>query len=319
MLNICILDAKTLGTDVNMDILKSWGRVTVFPVTYPEEVVKRITNQDVIITNKVILNESNLKFAPAVKLICVAATGVNNIDLDYARHRGIAVTNVAGYSTASVIQHTFAMLFYLLQSMPYYDNYVKSGKYAHNQIFTHISRPFWQLNQKTWGIIGLGAIGRGVASIAQSFGCQVVYYSTSGRNNNKDYVRLELDELLSCSDVISIHAPLNQNTNNLITYSELDQMRKSVIILNLGRGGIINETDLARALDDGLIAGAGLDVLEHEPINEDNPLLKIKNNHRLLITPHIAWTSIEARKKLLEEIALNIKAFVQGERRNRLD
>nr|WP_297889231.1 NAD(P)-dependent oxidoreductase [Sulfurihydrogenibium sp.] len=230
----------------------------------------------------------------------------------------MAVTNVAGYSTNSVVQHTFGMLFYLLEHLRYYDEYVKSGGYAKSPIFTHIGKPFWEIYGKTWGIIGLGTIGKKVAQIAESFGCDVIYYSTSGKNTAQKYPHKALDELLSISDIVSIHAPLNEYTKNLITYEKLKLMKKTAILLNLGRGGIVNEEDLAKALDEGLIAAAGLDVLEKEPMNLDNPLLQIKNKDRLLITPHIAWTSIEARQTLVKEIYLNIDAFIHGKQRNRV-
>jgi len=318
VLKICVLDAKTLGEDAQLSVFDRFGTVEIYAETRPDEVVERIKDVDVVITNKVVLKEETLKDASKLKLICVAATGTNNIDLDYALKRKIAVTNVAGYSTMSVLQHTFAMLFYLMESLHYYDKYVKSGEYAKSSIFTHHERPFHELYDKTWGIIGLGAIGKAVANAAQAFGCKVVYYSTSGKNNNSQYERVELESLLKESDIVSIHAPLNNSTKGLIDYNRLRLMKRSAVILNLGRGGIIKEDDLARALDEGLISGAALDVLENEPVNSDNPLLGIKNSERLFITPHIAWASIEARKRLVDEIALNIEAFTQGKERNRV-
>lgn len=310
MHKICILDAITLGEDADLSIFDRFGQVSIYPTSTPEEVVGRIKDQDIVITNKVVLNESNLQYADNLQLICVAATGTNNIDLGYARSRNIPVTNVAGYSTQSVVQHTFAMLFYLLESLSYYDNYVKSGQYAQSQIFTHLNRPYWELAGKKWGIIGLGTIGSAVANIASAFSCQVQYYSTSGKNNNASYTRVELDELLQSSDIISIHAPLNAQTYGLIGYEQIKMMQKHAFLLNLGRGGIVNERDLARALDEELIAGAGLDVLEKEPVDPENPLLKVQKKERLFITPHIAWASIEARKTLINQIAHNIEAFL---------
>lgn len=318
MPNICILDAKTLGEDCDLSTVEQFGKVHVYQTTQPGEVIPRIKDQEIIITNKVVLNAANLKYAENLKLICVTATGTNNIDLDYAGSRNIAVCNVAGYSTDSVVQHTFALLFYLLESLAYYDHYVKSQQYAHSDIFTHLNRAFWELKGKTWGIIGLGTIGSRVAAIAESFGCHIVYYSTSGKNNHRQYRRLELNTLLKTADVISIHAPLNQQTYHLIGLDELRQMQKHAILLNLGRGGIVHESDLAQALDDGLIAAAGLDVLEKEPLEESNPLLKIKHSRNLIITPHIAWASKEARTTLLQEVALNIEAFLNGRSRNRV-
>lgn len=318
MLKISILDAKTLGEDIDLSGFGKFGQVSVYQTTKPEEVIDRIKEKDIVITNKVVLNESSLQHAANLKLICITATGTNNIDLAYAQTKNIAVANVAGYSTQSVVQHTFAMLFYLLEHLKYYDNYVKSGEYASNDIFTHLDKPFRELKDKTWGIIGLGSIGRSVADISKAFGCNVVYYSTSGKNNNEEYKQLGLDELLKLSDIVSIHAPLNPQTKDLLAYNKLEMMKKHAILLNLGRGGIVNEIDLAKALEHDLIAGAALDVLECEPINENNPLSKIKDTHKLLITPHIAWASVEARVRLVNEVALNIEAFIKGEKRNRV-
>lgn len=315
-LKICILDALTLGNDVDLSAFDQLGEVKVYDTTFPEDVVARIQDRDIIITNKVVLNSTNLEYAPQVKLICVAATGTNNIDLNYTQSRNIVVSNVAGYSTRSVVQHTFAMLFYLLQSPVYYDTYVKSGQYADSNIFTHLGPTYWELYGKTWGIIGLGTIGQTVAGLARKFGCQVVYYSTSRENRNPDYTRLELEELLQTADIVSIHAPLNDRTFNLINYERLQLMKPHAILLNLGRGGIVNEADLARALDEEVIGSAALDVLEHEPIDKHNPLLTIKQHDRLFITPHIAWASREARLTLVQEIYKNIESFIQGVPRN---
>jgi len=315
-LKICILDALTLGDDVDLSVFDRLGEVSIYDATLPEEVVARIQDREIVITNKVVLNRSNLEYAPQVKLICVAATGTNNIDLNYTQSRNIAVSNVAGYSTRSVVQHTFAMLFYLLQSPSYYDSYVKSGKYAESGIFTHLGRPYWELYGKTWGIIGLGTIGQAVAGIAREFGCQVVYYSTSGENRNPNYNRVELEELLQAADIVSIHAPLNKRTFDLIHYEQLQLMQSHAVLLNLGRGGIVNERGLALAIDEGLIGGAALDVLEHEPIDKNNPLLTIKRRDRLFITPHIAWASREARLTLIQEIVKNIESFMHGVPRN---
>ncbi len=307
---LCILDACTLGDDIDLGSLQQFGELAVYATTARDEVVERIRDRDIVITNKVVLDKAVLQQAPQVKLICVTATGTNNIDLEYAQAHGITVSNVAGYSTRSVVQHTFAMLFYLLQSPGYYDHYVKSGQYANSKIFTHLDRSFWELYGKTWGIIGLGTIGRAVANVARECGCRVIYYSTSGANYNPDYTRVELEELLQQADVVSIHAPLNERTQNLLHYQRLRLMKPHAILLNLGRGGIVNEADLARILDEGLLAAAGLDVLEREPISPENPLLKVREKERLFITPHIAWASQEARRTLMEKTAQNIANFL---------
>ncbi len=318
-MKLVFLDAKTLGDDIQLGIFEQFGDLEIYPTTEPSQLFERVQYADIIITNKVVIDKEAINSARNLKLICVAATGYNNVDVYYAKEKGIAVTNVAGYSTESVVQTTFGMLFYLLMHLRYYDDYVKSGEYAMSDIFTHLGRPFWEIHGKRWGIIGLGTIGRRVAQVAESFGCDVIYYSTSGIEREEKYPKYPLDELLKTSDIVSIHAPLNEKTKNLITIRELGMMKKHALLLNLGRGGIVNEKDLAIALDSDLIGGAGLDVLEKEPIDPDNPLLKIKNKEKLLITPHIAWTSIEARKRLVNEIVENIRAFLNGSIRNRVD
>lgn len=317
-MNIVILDANTLGNDLDLSVFEDLGHVTIHGFTAPEEVVSRIKDMDVIIVNKVLLNASNLSQAPSVKLICLTATGTNNIDKTYTNPHGIVVSNVVGYSTESVAQHTFSMLFYLYEKLAYYDHYVKSGTYSGDTLFTHFGQVFHELKGKTWGIIGMGNIGRRVARIAEAFGCKIIYYSTSGRNTEQAYEQVPLDQLLAESDVISIHAPLNENTQGLIDYEAMHLMKPSAILLNLGRGTIVNEKDLHQALNDHLIAGAGLDVLEYEPMNKDNPLLEIQDSSKLLITPHIAWASVEARNRVVQEVKANIQGFIQGSPRNQV-
>lgn len=309
MINIVFLDAKTVGEVANFRVLEKQGNLKIYENTSPDEVVDRCKDTEVIISNKVNLDSAILTRLPNLKLICIAATGTINIDTEYTDKKGIQIKNIKGYSTDSVAQHTFAMLLYLVNRPQYYDNYVKSGAYARSNIFTHFGNPFWELSGKRLGIVGLGSIGRRVAQIAQSFGMEVVFYSTTGRNNNINFKRFDLDTLLATSDVVSIHAPLNEQTRGLINYSNLKKMRPCAIILNTGRGGIISEADLARALNENIIGGAGLDVLENEPVEAGNPLLKIMDKDKLLVTPHIAWTSIEARQRLIESLARNIEEF----------
>jgi glycerate dehydrogenase len=308
-MKIVVLDAKTLG-DVDLGIFERFGEVVIYPVTAPEETIERIRDADIVVTNKVVIGKAEMDAAKNLKLICVAATGMNNIDLDYARKKGIVVKNVAGYSTESVVQHTFAMAFYLIESLRYYDDYIKSGRWSQSGLFTCIDRPFFELFGKRWGIIGMGAIGKRIAQVAEAFGCDVVYYSTSGQNLDQPYRRLSLEALMCTSDIISIHAPLTDKTRNLIAQPELGRMKEKSVLLNLGRGGIVNESDLAKALDQKEIY-AGLDVTEREPIPADSPLLRIKHKDRLLITPHIAWTSIEAREHLVAGIIKNIEEFLE--------
>ncbi len=312
MNKIVFLDTETIGKVDNMKLLSNLGKLEVYESTIPEKVVERCLGQEVIIVNKVQLTEDIMKQLPDLKLICVAATGINNVDLNYTENNGIEVKNVAGYSTDSVAQLTFTMLLYLINKPYYYDSYVKSGAYSRSGSFTHHNEPFWELKGKRLGIIGLGTIGRQVARIAESFGMEVIFYSTTGRNNHINYKRFELDDLLKSSDVVSIHAPLNSMTRDLITYDKIKLMRPCAIILNLGRGGIINEKDLARALNDNLIGAAGIDVMEYEPINADNPMLKLFDKEKILITPHMAWASTESRELLVEKIARNIEIFMKS-------
>jgi len=306
---IVVLDGKTLG-DVDFSIFERFGSVEVYPTTGPEETVERIREADIVVTNKVVIGRREIDAAPHLQLICVAATGMNNIDLDYAVQRGIVVKNVAGYSTESVVQHTFAMAFYLIEHLRYYDDYVKGGEWSRSGLFTSIDRPFFEIFGKRWGIIGMGAIGKRVAQVATAFGCDVVYHSTTGANLHQPYPHLGLDALLCTSDIISIHAPLTERTRNLIGAPQLARLREGAVLLNLGRGGIINESDLAKAID-GKEIYVGLDVTEREPLPSDSPLLKVRHPERLLITPHIGWTSIEARERLIAGIIDNIEEFLE--------
>ena len=317
MKKIVILDAKTMG-EFNFNKLSEIGELETYELSSYEEAKDRIKDANIVITNKVVLNEGTLKDAKNLELICEMATGYNNIDIEYAKSRNIAVTNVAGYSTNTVVQHTFAMLFNIYNKLAYYDNYVKSGEYTKSDIFTHLDKSIVDLEGKTWGIIGLGQIGKKVANLAKVFGAEVIYYSTSGRNSDSEFTRVEFEELLEKSDVISIHAPLNENTKGLMNYETFKKMKNSAVLLNLGRGPIVIESDLAKAIDEDLIGAAALDVFEYEPMHEDNALLKVEKKDKLLLTPHVAWASLEARTRLFEDMMENIRAFYRGEMRNRI-
>ncbi len=308
-MKIVLLDALTLGDDLDMSSLVDFGDVVVHRITQPEETLSRLQEADIIITNKVVITAEMMDASPQLKLICIAATGMNNVDLDHASIRGITVRNVAGYSSKSVVQHTFSMALYLLEKLAYYDHSVKSGAWSRSGIFTDVSHPFFEISGKKWGIIGFGAIGQEVAHVATAFGADVYYYSTSGKNLKHAYPHLHLESILKDCDIISIHAPLNDATYDLINENNLNLIKENAILLNLGRGGIINETDLAFELDRRCFY-AGLDVLEKEPIDASNPLMHIKYPEHLLITPHIAWTSIEARQKLFEGILHNIQTYL---------
>lgn len=306
-MKIIILDALTYG-DTSLAGFESLGEVTIYQTTSVEETCERVKDAEVIVTNKVVINDAVMESASNLRLICVAATGTNNIDYDAAARRGISVKNVAGYSTDAVVQHTFSMLFYLMGHSRYYDEYVKSGSWQREAVFSHIGPSFSELRGCTWGIIGMGEIGRSVAKIAQAFGANVCYYSTSGKNENADFEKTTLSRLIENSDIISIHAPLNTSTENLISHSELLQMKDGAVLLNLGRGGIVDEDALSVIIDVKPIY-VGLDVLAKEPMKTPHPLLSIKHPERLYITPHIAWTSREARERLIAATIENIKTF----------
>ena len=308
-MKIVFLDVKTIGEDIDLSGYEALGEVVKYDFSTPEQARERTRDADVIILNKVEINEKSIGDADKLKLVCVTATGTNNLDKEYLAERGIAWRNVAGYSTETVAQHTFALLFYLFEKLSYYDDYVKSEKYIGDVSFTHFDHVFHELTGKTWGIIGLGNIGRRVADIAKMFGCHVIYYSTSGKNSQPGYERVEFDELLEKSDIVSVHAPLTEETQGLMDAKAFSKMKESAIFLNLGRGPIVVEKDLADALDNGDIAAAGLDVLSVEPMREDNPLRRIKDSEKLIITPHIAWASVEARTRLMEIILGQIKEF----------
>ncbi len=311
-MKIVFLDRKTIGEDIDLTKFREFGDLVEYDFSTSQEIPARIEDADIIITNKCNMNEETLAGAKNLKLICVTATGTNNLDKEYLEKRKIVWRNVAGYSTETVAQHTFALLFYLYENLAYYDAYVKEEKYVNDKMFTHFSKTFHQLAGKTWGIIGLGAIGKRVAEIATVFGCKVQYFSTSGRNHDKQYQEVDLQTLLKTSDIVSIHAPLTDDTLHLIGEKELSQMKESAILINVGRGPIIVEKDLADALDRGIIAAAGIDVLDTEPMSEDNPLRHIKDSTKLLITPHIAWASVEARVRLMDIIYGQIKEFLEN-------
>ena len=308
-MKIVFLDSATQGQDVSLEPIASLGELVCYDSTPPEKVFERIADCEVLIINKVKVGKAQIDAAPRLRLICEAATGVNNIDVDYAASRGIPVRNVAAYSTESVVQTTFMHLLTLLQGRGYYDSYAKDGRYSRSDSFTCMDIAWHELDGKELGIIGLGAIGSRVAQVAEAFGMKVSYYSTSGTNHSSQYPSLPLDEIMARSDIISIHAPLNARTDGLVGYRELSLMKRSAYLLNMGRGGIVVEADLAKALDEGLLAGAGLDVFSAEPLPAGHPFLTMAHPERLSLTPHVAWASVEARKRLVAGIAENIADF----------
>ena len=309
-MKIVVLDSDTLG-DLDLTPLKKYGELKIYPYTKYEETINRCKDADIVLTNKVVFDKDILDALPNLKLISVLATGMNNIDLEYAKAKGVIVKNVSGYSTNSVVQTTFMLALALIGRLKYYDEYVKSGAWSKSPIFTNLEQNFFEIAGKKWGIIGLGTIGKKVADVAKAFGAEVVYYSTNKNPHSKEYKHLNLNELLKSCDIISIHAPLNENTKNLLGKDELELLKSNAVLLNLGRGGIIDEEALAKAIDKKDIL-VGLDVTKKEPIEENNPLLKVKKQDNIIITPHIAWGSIEARERLLEGTIKNIEDFLNG-------
>lgn len=310
-MKIVCLDADTLGNDVDLDaVFGKFGEFVSYNMTEANQTVQRLQNADIVLTNKVLITKDVIA-QTNLKLICVTATGVNNIDLEAAKKANIPVKNVAGYSTNSVAQQTFANILALRNSTSYYENYGKnSDGWAKSPIFVNLDRPIFELSGKKFCVVGLGTIGLEIAKIAQAFGCDVCYYSTSGNNSNSEFKRVSFKEALQC-DIISIHAPLNENTKNLFDANALNQLKDGTMLVNSGRGGIIDEEKIAQIIDEREIYFV-TDVLEKEPIRADHPLLKVKNKDRLMITPHIAWASVEARKKLIELSAKNIEDFIKG-------
>jgi glycerate dehydrogenase len=310
-MNIVFLDAATLG-DISFETICQYGTLTCYENSTPEEALERVRDCDILIINKIQVNAQLIDAAPHLKLICEAATGVNNIDLGYAESKGIPVRNAVGYSTDSVVQATLMHILSLAGHAPYYDDCVKSGRYSSMGMFTDPSVCWSELAGKTIGIIGMGNIGTRVAKVAEAFGMKVCYYSTSGTGHCKEYPCLSIEELMSKSDIVSIHAPLNERTSGLIGPKELSMMKTTGIIVNMGRGGIVDETALASAIDNGTIAGAALDVFVKEPLPADSPLLNTNHPERLRFTPHTAWASQEARERLVQQIADNIRQFVRS-------
>lgn len=315
-MKIVILERNSVGLDISVDEISTLGDVTVYPNTTAVNVKERVKDAEIIIANKAPLNEDTLRDAPNVKLICEFATGYDNVDLAYCKSRGIKVANVVNYSTDAVAQHTFALCFYVLEKLRHYDEYVKSGAYAAQDRFSNFDIPFTELSGKTWGIAGMGNIGRKVAVIARAFGCKVIFYSVSGNSTCTEYERVDFDTLLKNSDFLSLHCPLSEKTKNLIDLEALKKMKNSAILINVARGPVVNDGDLYTALTEGYIAGAGLDVTGTEPMKDSNPLSRIKDSNRLIITPHLAWASTEARGRCVSETCKNIEAFLEGKDRN---
>lgn len=317
-MNIVFLDRITIGDDIDVSIFEKYGSYTIYPFTDENNVSERISDADIVITNKSRLNAATLKNSP-VRLICLSATGVDNVDVPYCAEHGIAVCNISGYSTESVVQHTFTMLFSLIGHIPQYHEYTKNQGFVDDTSFRHLAWTFHEINNKNFGIIGMGAIGKRVAEVATAFGCNVYYWSSKDQDRDDTYKRLDLDNLLEICDIISIHSPLTPRTYHLFGIEQLKKMKKTAVLVNVGRGDIVIEDDLAVAIENNIIGGAAIDVLSKEPMLAESPYIRILDNPGFLLTPHIAWAAVEARERCIYEICLNIEAFFKGERRNRVD
>ncbi len=319
-MKIVALEIKNVGKDISLERFNEFGELVTYMNSKPEEMAERCSGADVIIVNKLPVNENTIGSVDTLKIVLTTATGYDNIDVAFLKSRGVKVCNVKGYSTDSVAQHTFALLFYVYEKLRSYDDFVKSGEYSKHDIFTYFDEPFSELSGKVWGIVGLGEIGKRVAKIATAFGCEVVYYSTSGRNSNNDYEQVDFETLLKISDIISVHAPLNEKTKYLFNADAFKKMKKTAVFINVGRGPIVNDRGLTDALKADEIAAAAIDVLEKEPMDPNSPYFEITDSRKLFITPHIAWATQEARERLVAETYYNLKAIVDNaEPRNRID
>ncbi len=316
-MKIVALERNSAGTDISMDCFQDFGEVTYYGNTVTvEEVKERVKETDIIIANKAPLNEQTLKDAPNVKLICELATGFDNVDLGYCKSRGIKVCNVRDYSTGMVAQHTLTLALALSQKLFHYDEYVKSGAYSAQDRFSNFDLPFYELEGKTWGIVGMGNIGKRVAKLATAFGCKVIFHSITGQSTCTDYSQVDKQTILRESDFLSLHCPLSDLSRNFIDKQALEQMKPTAILINVARGKVVNNGDLYEALVKGQIQAAGLDVVEEEPLELTNPLSRLKDSNQLIITPHLAWASVEARTRCVEGVYQNIEAFLRGEDRN---
>ena len=316
-MKIVVADVDSVGSDMDYSISDELGEVSYYGDKITDENAKeRLKGAEVLLINKSAITEKVLNDASDLKLICEFATGFDNANIEACKRHGVKVANVVNYSTASVAQHTFALLFYLMENSRHYDEFVKSGRYANQPHFCCLDIPFEELDGKVYGIVGMGNIGRKVAQIATAFGAKVIFYSASGNSTCTEYERVSFDELLSRSDVVSLHCPLSDKTRELFNKDAFAKMKKNAILINVARGAVVNEADLCEALENGEIKAAGLDVLNPEPMAKDSPLLKIQDSGKLFITPHMAWGSTESRRRCLEEVKKNIQAFMAGAPRN---
>lgn len=317
IMKIVIADKDSVGTDMDYTIYDELGEVTYYDDKVTEENAKeRLKGANVLVINKSQITDKLLDDAPDLELICEFATGYDNANIPACDRHGVKVANVVNYSTDSVAQHTFAMLFYLMENLRHYDEFVKSGDYANQEHFCCLDIPYEELAGKTYGIVGMGNIGRKVAQIATAFGAHVIFYASSGHSDCTDYEQVSFDELLTRSDIISLHCPLSDRTRDLFNKEAFSKMKQTAILINVARGAVVVEDDLYEALANDTIRAAGLDVLNPEPMAKDSKLLKIQDSGRLIVTPHLAWASTEARKRCLDEVKKNIQGWMNGTPRN---
>ena len=315
-MKITVLDASTLGSDVDLSCLSGIGETEIYDTTSKENVSERITDSEIIILNKVKIGKEELNRADKLRLICITATGYDNVDIEACRNRNIAVCNVKGYSTDSVAQTTLALAFALFMHLPFYDRFVKSGEYTKSGIHNRLEPVFYELRGKTWGIAGYGDIGRQVAKAAEAMGCRILAFSKTPKDGVEN---TDIDTLCRESDIISVHLPLTDNTRHIIGKKQLDLMKPTAYIVNAARGAVIDEKAVADAVKNNKIAGFATDVYSVEPMAEDSPINEITGFDNVVLTPHLAWGAYEARVRCIDEVIENIKAFFSGERRNRVD
>ena len=314
-MNIKILDVDTLGDDLDLEPIKKLGEVEVFSLTYAEDVIERIKDAEILILNKVKLNETNLCYAKNLKLICITATGYDNVDIEYCRKHNIAVCNVVGYSTDSVVQLTLSMVYALSTNLYDFDSYVKSGKYTKSGIFNYLKPTFYEMSGKTWGVVGLGNIGMKVARVAREMGCNVIVHK---RTPIDEFECVDIDTLCEKSDIITLHTPLNKDTLHLINKERIEKMKDNVILVNVSRGAVVDEEEITKAVETNKIKALGVDVYSTEPMQENSPYQRILDHNNVIFTPHMAWGAIEARQRCIDEVSLNILAFEKGEKRCRV-
>lgn len=308
-MKIVVLDAITLGKEIDLYELERFGTLEIYENTNDSDLLKRASDADIIITNKVKINSHHITQLKKLRLICIAATGMDNVDINACNMNNIIVKNVKGYSTNSVTQHVFSMVLSMLGNISYYNDFCNGDQWEKSKVFTNLSRPFWELSNKRWGIIGLGAIGKSVANVASSFGCEIVYHSVSGNKQDVSFKMIDLESLLKTSDIISIHCPLTEATRDLLNYKNMDLIQDHAILVNVARGAVINSSDLVEIKQKKKF-NVALDVFDQEPLSSQHILKELCGRDDVLLSPHIAWASIEARKTLFNGIVKNIEEFL---------